>query len=406
MIKRHIRKIALLNVLFIAVTLIPFSATAEQYRTLKEGDYGSDVIRLKTRMYYLGYFTSLNFSDTYNKTTVERIKLLQKKNGLKQSGIATPELQELIFSDECVYQAPTPKPETTPTPAVQDSGKDGVPWPEMDTEGFLVSAQAPFVYENTDDGFWAYVSKDIHVEIQRFEDRSITLVWFETSISLKKNQKLCSFLVPGKKKSTFRQPADILSQYENVVLAFSDDFFGYRTRYEGKNEGIIIRDSQIIAESTVKATSKKFPPLEILALFADGSMKTFESNEKTATEYLDMGVTDTFAFGPILVQNGGINENIKTYDKTKREPRTALGMIEPRKYLVITALGRRTNSKGASIAWLAEKMQERGAVEALNLDGGNTCSLIFNGKLINRPANVRKSDIRYVSGLIGLIEEE
>ena len=406
MIERHIRQIALLNALFIVIALLPLSVVAEQYRTLQQGDSGTDVIRLKTRMYYLGYFTSMNFSDTYNSTTVERIKLLQKKNGLKQTGIATPELQELIFSDECIYQAPTPKLEISPPPAAQASEKEGIPWPEMDTEGFLNSAQKPFVYENVDTGFWAYVSKDILVEIQRFEDRSMTIVWFETTISLSPNIRLRSFLVPGKKKSTFWQPADILSQYENVVLAFSDDFFGYRTRYEGKNEGIIIRDGQIIAESTVKSTSKKFPPLEVLALFDDGSMRTFESDEKTAKEYLDMGVTDTFAFGPILVKNGEINESIKTYDKTRREPRTALGMIEPRKYLVITALGRRTNSKGASFAWLAEKMQEKGAVEALNLDGGNTCSLIFNGKLINRPANVRKSDIRYVSGLIGLIEEE
>ena len=405
MICKGVRLKALLSLILLLTFLLPFPVFSEEYRTLREGDSGSDVIALKTRMYYLGYFKSLNFSDTYNSTTVERVKQLQKKNGLKQTGVATPELQALIFSEDCVFQAPTPKPSATNAPAAAGK-KEAVAWPDMNDEGFLPADGEPFAYENAKDGLWIYISRDIHIEIRRMEDPSAKIIWFETSISVTEQTKLRSLLVSGKKKSIFKQPADILANYGNVVLAFSDDFFGYRTRYEGKNEGVIIRDGEILAESTVKASSKKFPPLEILALFEDGSMKTFESNEKTAKEYLEMGVTDTFAFGPILVKNGEIDENVYTYDKTKREPRTALGMIAPRKYLVLTVLGRRTDSKGASFVWLAEKMHEKGVTEALNLDGGNTCSLIFRGKMINRPDNVQKKDIRYVSGLIGLIEEE
>lgn len=401
MLRNIVRRIMLMILIILVIFSFTLPALSEEYRTLKEGDTGSDVIRLKTRMYELGYFKSMNFSDTYNQTTVERVKQLQKKNGLKQTGIATPELQTLIFSEDCIFQAPTPKPNATPKPL-----QEAIVWPQMDAQGFLAGDAEPFVYENPTDGQWVYISKDMHIDINRYEDTSLKLIWFETNIELNEHTKLRSLLVPGKKKTTFKQPADILALYGDVVLAFSDDFFGYRTRYEGKNEGIIIRDGQIISESTVKATSKKFPPLEILALFQDGSMKTFESNEKTANEYLEMGVTDTFAFGPILVKDGEISQDLSSYNNTRREPRTALGMIAPRKYLVLTALGRRTDSKGATYAWLAEKMYEKGVTEALNLDGGNTCSLIFRGKMINRPDNVQKKDIRYVSGLIGLIEEE
>ncbi len=406
MIHKSTRLAAFFCAAILLAGLFSCPALAEEYRTLREGDSGQDVIRLKTRMYELGYFKSLNFSDTYNQTTVERVKQLQKKNGLKQDGIATPELQELIFSDDCVFQAPTPKPAATPKPQTAAVQTETSAWPEVNEQGFLAEGSEPFVYENAADGLWAYISPNIHIEIRRYEDTSIKLMWFETSIALSERVKLRSLRVSEKKSGTFRQPADILAKYDNVVLAFSDDFYGYRTRYEGKHEGIIIRDGQIVAESTVKASSKKFPPLEILALFEDGSMKTFESDEKTAREYLDMGVTDTFAFGPILVQDGEIRADIYTYDKTRREPRTAIGMIAPRQYLVLTAVGRRTNSKGASFLWLAEKMLEKGAVEALNLDGGNTCSLIFMNKLLNRPDNVQKKDIRYVSGLIGVMEEE
>ncbi len=395
------RRIALLCLIVLILSMLPFSALSAEYRTLQEGDSGSDVLRLKTRLYYLGYFKTSNLSDAYNETTVERVKQFQKKNGLQQTGIATPELQELLFSDDCIYQAPTPRPSAVPV-----SAEETIIWPETDEQGFLASGLEPFVYENAEDGLWAYISQDIHIEIRRCEDPALTLIWFETTVVLSERTKLRSMLVPGKKKSNFQQPASILAAHGNVILAFSDDFFGYRTRYEGKREGVIIRDGEIIAESTVKASSRKFPPLEILALFEDGSLKTYESDEKTAKEYLEMGVTDTYAFGPILVSNGEISQGVYTYEKTDRNPRTALGMIEPRKYLVLTALGRRKDSKGASYLWLAEKMLEKGVTEAMNLDGGNTCSLIFRGKLLNRTENVKKNEIRYVSGLIGVIEEE
>ena len=401
MIHKRLRQAVLLGLTVLLALLLPLTAVSEEYRTLQEGDSGSDVLRLKTRLYELGYFRTLNLTDDYSQTTAERVKQYQKKNGLKQTGIATPELQEQIFADERVVR--TAMPEATSAPA---AAEEDVEWPETDERGLLAAGTEPFIYENTEQGLWAYISDDIHVEIRRYEDPAAPMIWFETTIELSERTKLRSFMVPGKKKNTFKQPETILAAYGDVVLAFSDDFFGYRTRYEKKNEGIIIRDSEVIAESTVKSTSRKYPPLEILALFADGSMKTFESDEKTAKEYLEMGVTDTYAFGPILVKDGALSEGLSSYETTLRAPRTALGMIAPRKYLVLTVTGRRKDSKGASFHWLAEKMLEKGVTEAMNLDGGNTCSLIFRGQLLNRTPDVKKSEIRYVSGLIGLIEEE
>ena len=88
---------------FILLAVMVAGVFAEtSYRELKKGDSGPDVLALKERLFDLGYITSKNFEDDYNKNTAERIRQLQKKNGLRQTGIATPELQELIFSDECI----------------------------------------------------------------------------------------------------------------------------------------------------------------------------------------------------------------------------------------------------------------------------------------------------------------
>lgn len=381
------------------------------YRTLKKDDSGADVLELKERMYYLGYFNTLKLSDVYNNTMIERVKMLQKNNGLEQTGIATPELQELIFSDACVWQGPTPVPTPVPTPTPPPQGpSDSVKLPELNEDGFLPEGEEPFVYENAEEGHWIYISSDINIEVKQYSTSKPLMLWYETRIRLKEGKKLQSLLVPGKNFSSFKQPAEILKQYTDddhtVVLAFSDDFFAYRKKYSGVRIGVIIRDGKILFDDPAVANSTKFPPNEILAVFPDGTLKTFESDEHRAQEYLDMGVTDTYSFGPILMQNGKLSSQVKAYDSKDTEPRTALGMIAPNDYIVLTVTGRRDDSKGASFRWMADRMLDLGAVEAINLDGGNTCSLLFMGKLINRAADIKSGNIRYVSGLIGVVEEK
>ena len=65
-----------------------------------------------------------------------------------------------------------------------------------------------------------------------------------------------------------------------------------------------------------------------------------------------------------------------------RAPRTAIGMIEPGHYIAIMAEGRLKESKGLTMTRLAEKMQERGCICALNMDGGETSCILFMGKQI------------------------
>ena len=80
----------------LCLALLAPAALGEEYRTLQEGDSGEDVTRLKLAMYWLGYFTSQNVSDQYNKVMVERVKNLQRLNGLEETGVADATLQALV----------------------------------------------------------------------------------------------------------------------------------------------------------------------------------------------------------------------------------------------------------------------------------------------------------------------
>ena len=102
--------ISIIQSLVSVALLLGAPCARAEYRELREGMRGSDVLALKTAMYYLGYFTSLNLSDSYNAVMTQRVKNLQKANALPQTGRADAALQALVFSGQCV-PAPGASPE-------------------------------------------------------------------------------------------------------------------------------------------------------------------------------------------------------------------------------------------------------------------------------------------------------
>ncbi len=391
----RVKRVALLFFAAAFLALVIFPAAAG-YETLSEGSKGEAVTALKTRLYELGYFTSDSFSDTYNKITSERIMRLQKANGLEQTGVADAALQELMFSDRVIASdglraddpryTPTPKPTKTPaptkTPQPTIAPVTQPELPETDENGFLSEPGAEFVFQDENDGHWMYVSDTLRVEIRRYRDKDISLTWYETDVKTNGSERMTSYYTGGK----FYAPRKI-ARDNRVVLGFTDDFFGYRVRNK-MSPGIIVRNGQILSEKTKKPTSSGFPKLETLVSFADGSMKCYNAQDYTAQEYLDMGAVDVLAFGPILVSGGQPGEHVADNSYYHyREPRCALGMVEPGHYVILTVKGRCKDSKGAYLSWLARRMIGLGVQEALNLDGGGTVELIFMGELLPTTGN-------------------
>ena len=188
---------------------------------------------------------------------------------------------------------------------------------------------------------------------------------------------------------------------EQAVFGINDDQFGHRI-YNHVMVGIIIRNGKLISDRTRRNGNLSWPTLDTAAFFSDGSMLTFNSQDHTGEEYLHMGASTVLSFGPWLVQRGTINPLCNKYFTT-REPRTAIGMIEPYHYVAISVEGRVAQSRGVGMQWLAERMLALHAKEAINLDGGKTTSLIFMGKSLksNNPDG-KFIKRRSVTGMITL----
>ncbi len=71
------------------------------YRVLREGDKGDDVLALKQRLQELGYIRgSSDLNNVYNDITTERVALFQRQLGITEDGVASQELQAYLYSEK------------------------------------------------------------------------------------------------------------------------------------------------------------------------------------------------------------------------------------------------------------------------------------------------------------------
>lgn len=102
----------------------------------------------------------------------------------------------------------------------------------------------------------------------------------------------------------------------------------------------------------------------------------------TGQQALDMGIRDALSFGPILVMNGKASSVSGTGGGLN--PRTAIGQRADGAVLLLVIDGRQASSLGATNKDLIEIMIDYEAVNAANLDGGNSSGMYYNGNLVNK----------------------
>lgn len=103
--------------------------------------------------------------------------------------------------------------------------------------------------------------------------------------------------------------------------------------------------------------------------------------------------------GPWLLRNGEIlidapQEGFNSGFTENRHPRTAVGVTADGKLLLVTVDGRQPMSGGMTLYELAQLMQELGATDAINLDGGGSTTLAIRGGLVvNSPSEGKQRPV-------------
>jgi hypothetical protein len=105
---------------------------------------------------------------------------------------------------------------------------------------------------------------------------------------------------------------------------------------------------------------------------------------------------DLLQAGPLLVRGGapvrgdveGFSAGSHQFDSDiteGRHPRAAIGVTRRGEALAVACDGRADDEAGLTMGELAEAMAALGAVQAMNLDGGGSTSLVCGGRLRNVP---------------------
>ena len=95
------------------------------------------------------------------------------------------------------------------------------------------------------------------------------------------------------------------------------------------------------------------------------------------------------------------NGNVLPQTSTALEPRTAIGVTDNNVVYILVADGRNFwYSNGMRYAEMGAVMKALGAKDAINLDGGGSSTLYFNGKVVNKPTTNGTISERAVSDIV------
>lgn len=197
----------------------------------------------------------------------------------------------------------------------------------------------------------------------------------------------------GKPQSKTTATVAAMAAQNNAVLAFNGDYYNYR------DTGVVFRSGQRI-RFNVRAG------MDMCIIDENGDVVIIESPTKTKIENFqaEHTIVEAFSFGPALIKDG---ERLQF----KYAEKISCGYPTPDERLVFCQLedaeGRNQylfiacDDPGLSVRRMTDLAEEKGALQAYNLDGGHSTSVYLCGNRINKiPKDRAVGDIIYFATLV------
>jgi exopolysaccharide biosynthesis protein len=157
----------------------------------------------------------------------------------------------------------------------------------------------------------------------------------------------------------------------------------------------VVYDSQLMRMEGEK--------LDVCLLDRNGDLRFLYAGQMTeqaeVEAYLEEnGVRFSLAFGPILIDNGVIQNVERPYpvgSGFKKNARAALCQLDSLHYLLVAVSAEPPYAEGHELSVFSENLLEMGCTMAYNLDGGQSATIVMNDEVKNYVYERRISDIIY-----------
>ena len=255
--------------------------------------------------------------------------------------------------------------------------------------------------------------EDCYLSATEYEDPSISVsittgTMYDTGYMIARVKIANASQIRSCISGTYSQPQDTLgyklAEKYNAVLAINGDFFSMTS-----NKGITIRqghayflpkDDKNLLHDDIRYDLLLIDDKGDLHILKQATMEDLYSLPE------DMDVINTFTFGPALVIDGerqGPFVDFKYAIKSspdKRTQRMCIAQVGPLEYLCICCEGPDDpGSKGMTLEQFTDLVaSQEGVVNAYNMDGGSSSTMVFHGRKVNTPnRNTNRSlvDILY-----------
>jgi exopolysaccharide biosynthesis protein len=193
---------------------------------------------------------------------------------------------------------------------------------------------------------------------------------------------------------------------DNELIVFTPEF--HRTTLTEPNGlEVIVRGGQVVEARDLKGSSAI--PADGFVISTSGTAREWalKNLRRGARVQLNLDLspveteqadswkqaTSVIGGGPQLIKHGRVEitntaEKILPSFVSDGHPRTAIARLKSGQILLLTVDGRQPGeSIGMSLPMLADLLLEFGAVDAINLDGGGSTTMVIRNKLVNKPSD-------------------
>ena len=223
-----------------------------------------------------------------------------------------------------------------------------------------------------------YQSSTITIELQKHTKYQAN--YWTALVKIKNAHQLRSALSYGTYGGT-RETTSSAVKRNNGIIGMNGSAFSYSSGKPGF-DAVMIKNGKI--KNKALGTS-----YSLMAVTWDGMMYTPKQG-LSAKQLVQQNVRDTYNFGPAIIMDGFTQPIIDPFQDTvsRKDPRSAVGMIRPGEYVLLVADGRgKGGSMGLNYYDMASIFQSFGCTYAYNLDGGGSATLVYKGRVMNNPSD-------------------